>query len=127
MTLIRKAIRIFYRRSQKERLVQGFSQSNSGCNIAFQMGNHGSARSNSAVWQGNISAYRQGHSNYPIQVGQSGRTVEVNNWEWYRGKGNLAVSNLNSAEFRTSHPFPLRLKARFGRSFRAFVNAWRQA
>ena len=121
--LIRFPFRIFNRRGAQQCLVQGVPQSRGCGDVTFQMGDNGCARGNATICQGNGSGYSQRNSNYPVQVGESRRAVEIDYGQRYRGQRNVNAANLEPAEFWSSHRQPLLLKARFGRSCRAFVNA----
>jgi hypothetical protein len=130
MTLIRWPFQLFNGLSQQQRAVDGVSQGYRCGNIAFQGGYD--ARNSSCAFSpyGNDRAYGQANSDYAVQVGHTGRMLEIGNWEGYRGHLNILASQSNYAGIQSvndlSHgSYTLSLKARFGRSCRAFVNAWR--
>lgn len=130
MKLARLAIwTLWRRRSKQQRIIDPVSQSNSGGNAALQMGYNACNIGHSIVAQGYISGGDQGYADYPIHAGNARNAIEVDYGKLYRGHLNIPVAHLQYATIQSvnnlGHPFTLGLKARFGRSIRAFVNAWR--
>lgn len=132
MNLIRKTFRFLHGAREKNSAVERLPQSYSCGNAALQMCNYAANGLNAAIFHGDVAGYNQCNSNYPVQVGQSRSVIEVNHWEGYRGHLNIGYADLQYASIKSinnlSHGrHTLLLKARFGRSWRAFVNAWRAA
>lgn len=119
--------RLSQQKSVIERVAQGY-----GCrDVALQMRNNAGHDLYAGISQGNVASYGQCYADYAVQVGQTWRSVEVNDGERKRGHPNILVANLQYAGIQSinnlGHAFALGLKARFSRSLRAFVNAWRAA
>lgn len=132
MSLVRWPFRLLDRLRKQQCVADCVSQGNSCRNIAFQHGDNSSHGFNSTgAVIGNYAAYSKRNADYPIQVGESRRMLEIGNGESYRGHLNILVAQPNYSSIQSvanvSHILAPGLKARFGRSCRAFVNAWRAA
>lgn len=147
MTLsIRWPIGFFNRLRKQQRTLQRSNQFVGGGNVTFQMANHACHAFNPLVGQRNVAGHHQGNSNYPVQVGQAGNAVEIDNGQRSSGKGHINVANFQGSglagvlghdgsfkyfkwdtaqgcmvEVAVSTPFPQRL----ARSFDAFLRSGR--
>lgn len=131
MNLIRRAIRFFNGLRKEQCAVDRVSQGYRCRNVAFEHGNYGGYRSGLLLGAiGNDAAHGKRNADYPVQVGETGRVLEIGNGQAYRGHLNVFVPQFDHARIqpinRIWHFITPRLKPRFGRSCRAFVNAWRE-
>lgn len=122
MTLVRRTIRVIDRRSGEQRMVERVNQRVRRGDIAFQMRHDRCAFGDTAVRHGEIARYSQRDLNHPVHVGQSRRSVEVNDRKRDGRKGHFAVANSKSAEFK-SHGSSPSFKAGLGRIPHELVNS----
>lgn len=123
MILIRGAIRVLDRRSSEQRVMQRVDQRVRRGDIAFQMRHDRRAFGNAAVRHREIARYSQRDLNHPVHVGQSRRSVEVNDRKRDGRKGHFAVANSKSAEFKSCHGSSPSFKAGLGRIPHELVNS----
>ena len=90
MGLVTFALRIFDGLSKKQRAIQGSSQRPRGGDVAFQVCHDGSALNEFSVCGRNVASDHESNSNYPVQMGQGRRTVEIDKWHWRCRKGDGA-------------------------------------
>lgn len=129
MSLIRWPFRLLDRVRQQQRAVDRVSQGYRCGNITFESSYNGRNGSCGLAAAGHNGPYGQANSDYPIQVGHAGSVLEIGNGEGQRGHLNVHTPQSDYARIQAvdhfGHRHTLSLKTRFGRSCRAFVNAWR--
>ncbi|MCU1464060.1 MAG: hypothetical protein JWO37_4135 [Acidimicrobiales bacterium] len=127
---VRRSLRLFNWSRKQEGSLQSPYQTLSSSNVAFQNSNY-AGNSSGRISIGNNGSYSERNSDYPIQVGQTGRMLEVGNGYADGGHLNVGTAQSNYSDIQSGNNFSHQnlpsLKARFGRSCRAFVNAWRMS
>lgn len=126
--------RFLNRSREEQRRLQRANQGFSSGNVALQVSDNAGNLSNALNFtHGHVSAGDQRYSDHPIQVGQAGGAVEIQNGYRNGAQSNVLISNSNAAENRLNglgllfHTDSPSLKNRFRRACQAFVNAWRTA
>jgi hypothetical protein len=133
---VRRSLRFFNWLRHQERAVQSVNQGTRALNVSSQISGNNLVCNGNALNQAN-SFGAQCNPYQTVDMAQSGSLFEVNEG----GVGaignsqagvfaqglSFAQSNLLSDQQNCRDGAVLSLKARFGRSCRAFVNAWRQS
>src|ERR1700679_4209686 len=99
MNLISFAIRILNRLSKQNGLIKRLSQGDGRRNIALEISGNGSDVINTALLGRYASGNRQGNANYPVEMGQTRRGVEIQNGQWGALQGNDILAPLHQTEF----------------------------
>lgn len=121
--LICRTIRVLDRRSGEQRVMERVDQRVRRGDIAFQVRHDRRAFGDAAVRHREISRHGQRDLNHSVHVGQSRRSVEVNDGKRDGRKGHFAVANSKSAEFKSCHGSSPSFKAGLGRIPNEVVNS----
>jgi hypothetical protein len=74
-------------------------QGHSGRDVTLQVSNHRTNVINSASFHGDAAGNGQGDTNNPVQMGQTRRTIEVQNWQRGILQSNNFLAPLHHSDF----------------------------